>query len=90
MKPAMPVFLIVRPAWAQSWRCKSFRELTTANEMKRNCMRATERGESEARCQACTHCRNFQLHILIVCVRNKIDCLGYVSAQTEGNIKFIL
>jgi hypothetical protein len=35
----------VRPAWAQSWRCKSSRELTTANEAKRNCVRVTERGE---------------------------------------------
>ncbi|MEX3583615.1 MAG: hypothetical protein VB137_15580, partial [Burkholderia sp.] len=36
---------VVRPAWAQSWRCKSSRELTTANEAKRNCVRVTERGE---------------------------------------------
>jgi hypothetical protein len=38
----------VRPAWAQFWRCKSSRELTTASEVKCNCVRATERGE-EAR-----------------------------------------
>jgi hypothetical protein len=38
----------VRPAWARSWRCKSSRKLTTANEAKCNCVRATERGK-EAR-----------------------------------------
>ena len=37
--------LFVRPAWARSWRCKSSRELTTASEVKRNCVRVTERGE---------------------------------------------
>src|SRR5690606_41266550 len=35
----------VRPARAHSWRCKSSRELTTASEAKRNCGRATGRGE---------------------------------------------
>jgi len=35
----------VRPAWARSWRCKSSRKLTTASEVKRSCMRATECGE---------------------------------------------
>ena len=35
----------MRPAWAQSWRWKSSRELTTASEGKYNCVRATERGE---------------------------------------------
>ena len=35
----------VRPAWARSWRWKSSRELTTTNEVKRNCARVTERGE---------------------------------------------
>ena len=35
----------VRPAWARSWRCKSSRKLTTASEVKRNCVRVTERGE---------------------------------------------
>ena len=35
----------MRPAWARSWRWKSSRELTTANEAKRNCMRATECGK---------------------------------------------
>ena len=35
----------MRPAWARSWRCKSSRELTTANEVKRNCVRVTDRGE---------------------------------------------
>ena len=34
-----------RPAWAHSRRCKSSRKLITANEAKRNCMRATECGE---------------------------------------------
>ena len=38
----------VRPAWAHSWRCKSSRKLTTASEVKRNCMRATDCGK-EAR-----------------------------------------
>ena len=36
---------LVRPARAHSWRCKSSRELATANEAKRNCGRATDRGE---------------------------------------------
>ena len=40
--------LFVRPAWAHSWRCKSSRKLTTASEVKRNCMRATDCGK-EAR-----------------------------------------
>ena len=36
----------VRPARAHSpWRCKSSRELATANEVKRNCGRVTDRGE---------------------------------------------
>ena len=35
----------VRPAWAQSCGCESRRKLTTANEVKRNCTRATECGE---------------------------------------------
>ena len=38
-------FFIVRPAWAHSCGCKSRRKLITANEVKRNCVRATERGE---------------------------------------------
>jgi hypothetical protein len=37
--------LFVRPAWARSWRCKSSRELATVSEVKRNCVRVTERGE---------------------------------------------
>ena len=39
-----PVFYFVRPAWSHScgW---SRRKLITANEVKRNCARATERGE---------------------------------------------
>ena len=36
---------MVRPAWAHSCGCKSRRKLITANEVKRNCMRATECGE---------------------------------------------
>jgi hypothetical protein len=35
----------VRPARAHSCRCKSGRKLITTNEVKRNCMRATECGE---------------------------------------------
>ena len=35
----------MRPAWAHSCGCKSRRKLITANEVKRNCMRATECGE---------------------------------------------
>ena len=40
-----PFFFVVRPAWAHSCGCKSRRKLITANEAKRNCMRATECGE---------------------------------------------
>ena len=36
---------MVRPAWAHSCGCKSRHELVTANEAKRNCMRATECGK---------------------------------------------
>ncbi len=43
-----PLTLLDRPAWAHSRRCKSSRKLTTASEVKRNCMRATECGK-EAR-----------------------------------------
>ena len=39
---------MVRPAWARSCGCKSRRKLITANEVKRNCVRVTERGK-EAR-----------------------------------------
>ena len=39
------LFSFVRTAWAQSWRCKSSRELTTASEVKRNGVRETERGK---------------------------------------------
>ena len=35
----------MRPAWAHSCGCKSRRKLITANEVKRNCVRVTERGE---------------------------------------------
>jgi len=35
----------VRPAWAHSCGCKSHRKLITTNEVKRNCMRATECGK---------------------------------------------
>ncbi len=36
---------MVRPAWAHSCGWKSRHELVTASEVKRNCVRATERGE---------------------------------------------
>jgi hypothetical protein len=36
---------VVRPAWAHSCGCKSRRKLITANEVKRNCVRVTERGQ---------------------------------------------
>ena len=36
---------MVRPAWAHSCGCKSRHELITASEVKRNCVRVTERGE---------------------------------------------
>lgn len=35
----------VRPAWAHACGCKSRRELVTTSEVKRNCVRATERGK---------------------------------------------
>ena len=35
----------MRPAWAQSYGCKSRRKLITTSEVKRNCMRATECGK---------------------------------------------
>ena len=35
----------VRPAWAHSCGWKSRRKLITTNEVKRNCVRVTERGE---------------------------------------------
>ena len=41
----------MRPAWAHSCGCKSRRKLVTANEVKRNCGRVTDRGE-EARIEA--------------------------------------
>ena len=44
----MGAFVLVRPAWARSYGCKSRREQVTVSEEKRNCMRATECGE-EAR-----------------------------------------
>ena len=42
----------MRPAWARSSGCESPAELATARQVKRNCVRVTERGEeawSEAR-----------------------------------------
>jgi len=36
---------LVRPAWAHSCGCKSRHKLITANEVKRNCARVTERGK---------------------------------------------
>lgn len=47
---------MVRPAWAHSCGCKSRRNLITATEVKRDCVRATERGEeawSEAASPLC-------------------------------------
>jgi len=41
--PSGPVFFM-RPARAHSCGCRSRRELITANEVKRNCMRVTECG----------------------------------------------
>ena len=35
-------FFMVRPAWAQTCGCASGRELTTTNEVKRNCIRVAE------------------------------------------------
>ena len=35
----------MRPARAHSWRWKSSRKLATANEVKRNCGKVTDRGE---------------------------------------------
>jgi hypothetical protein len=35
----------VRPAWAHTCGCKSRRELVTVSKVKRNCVRATERGK---------------------------------------------
>ena len=43
--PPLAGFFLVRPARAHSWRCKSSRELATANEAKRNCGRVTDRWE---------------------------------------------
>jgi hypothetical protein len=46
-------FFFVRPAWAHSYGCKFHRELITASEAKRNCMRATECGEEAWSATAC-------------------------------------
>ena len=35
----------MRPAWARSSGCESPAELATARQVKRNCVRVTERGE---------------------------------------------
>jgi hypothetical protein len=45
-------FFVVRPAWAHTCGCKSRRELVTVSKVKRNCVRATERGK-EARSVNC-------------------------------------
>ena len=45
MRSSIAGFLLVRPAWAHSCGCKSRRELVTTSEVKRNCVRATERGK---------------------------------------------
>ena len=42
----MAGFFHVRPACAHSWRCESSRKLITTNEVKRNCEKATDRGEA--------------------------------------------
>ena len=44
-QPPFGAVFVVRPAWARSWRWKFSRELATANEVKRNCVRVTERGK---------------------------------------------
>ena len=44
-RASRPGVFVVRPAWAHSCGCKSRRKLITANEVKRNCVRATERGK---------------------------------------------
>ena len=36
---------MVRPVWAHTCGCKSRCELVTASKVKRNCVRATERGK---------------------------------------------
>ena len=38
-------FFLVRPAWAHTCGCKSRCELVTVSKVKRNCVRATERGK---------------------------------------------
>ena len=43
--PVFTGFFLVRPAWAHACGCKSRCELVTASKVKRNCTRATERGE---------------------------------------------
>lgn len=43
------LLFLVRPAWAHSCGWKSRRKLITANEVKRNCVRATEERGKEAR-----------------------------------------
>ena len=43
--PGAVGFFSVRPAWAHTCGCKSRCELVTASKVKRNCVRATERGK---------------------------------------------
>ena len=43
--PALCGHFRVRPAWAHTCGCKSRCELVTVSKAKRNCVRATERGE---------------------------------------------
>jgi len=46
MKPGLvPGFFMVRPAWAHTCGCKSRCKLVTVSKVKRNCVRATERGK---------------------------------------------
>gem|GEM_PF-5551034 len=44
-------FLMVRPAWAHSCGCKFGHALITANEVKPNCVRGTEREIGKRRAQ---------------------------------------
>ena len=44
-RPRKAGLYLVRPVRAHSWRCKSSHKLATANEVKRNCGRVTDRGE---------------------------------------------
>src|SRR5665647_2955571 len=66
----------VRPAWAHSCGCKSRRKLTTANEVKRNCGRATDCGE-----QACGGCAGTEC---VLTWGDLASCLKADSAKFVG------